>query len=506
MKRSVAAWSLAGVLAGFTGLAVNYALAEWLNQPSAVLAVADLVRDSSPAGIVNWARENSGKKVTIPVILVILALLFALAGRLARFRVVASGAVYAAVTVIGILAVLSENGAKATDVIAVLVGFAVALGAMTAMGRRLDRLHQLETRDMYGVVWRGRRRDLLAVVAAVAGVGVVSSVASRFFGQDVREQEEEQQSLRLPVTKPVVPTGAVLDVDGVQPWMTPADEFYLIDTAFSRPVLLAKEWELRIHGMVEREVVLTYNDLIAREGAEAWITLNCVSNEVGGDLIGNAWWSGALLAPILAQAGPLAGADCVLQTSADGWNCSTPLETLTDDRRAMLAVAMNGEPLPRDHGYPVRTIVPGLYGYVSGTKWVVDMEVTTFAEVDAYWTQRGWGELGPVKMASKIEVPRNGEDVAAGEVVLGGTAWIQQTGISAVEFQVDGGPWTAADLGLAANSDTWVQWRAVVDLEPGDHTVVVRATDADGNVQTSARADVLPDGSTGWHSVDFTAS
>ncbi len=506
MKRSTAAWSFAGVIAGFAGLAVNFALTELLNQPGAVVAVADLVRDSTPSGIVNWARENSGKAVTIPVILLILTVLFALVGRLARTRWWMAVAGYGVVAVIGSIAVLTSVDATVARLVPVALGYVAMVGSMALLGERLRRLQALTDDQLFGDLWRGRRRDFLVIVGAVAGVASVSTIAGRLFGQDVRKQKEEQKSLRLPVSSPVVPAGVRVDVDGVQPWMTPADDFYLIDTAFSRPVVLAEEWSLRIHGMVDREITLTYNDLIAREGVEAWITLNCVSNEVGGELVGNAWWSGALLAPILAEAGVQPGADAVLQTSVDGWNCSTPLEALTDDRGAMLAVAMNGEPLPRDHGYPVRTIVPGLYGYVSGTKWVVDMEVTTFDAVDAYWTQRGWGELGPVKIASKVEVPREGSEVAAGEVVVAGTAWLQHTGISAVDIQVDGGPWTPAELGKAANTDTWVQWRATTVVEPGDHTVTVRATDADGNVQTSVRADVLPDGATGWHSVGFTAS
>ncbi|WP_148611607.1 molybdopterin-dependent oxidoreductase [Nocardioides rubriscoriae] len=506
MKRSAAAWSFAGVLAGFTGLAINFALTEWFNQPGAVVAVADFVRDHSPAGIVNWARENSGKKITIPAILLILTTLFAVIGRAARTRWWVAVAGFGAVAVLGSIAVLTTNGATVTRLVPVALGYVAMVGAMALLGERLRQLQSLDDSHLFGDLWRGRRRDFLVVVGAVVGVASISTIAGRLFGQDVRKQKEEQKSLRLPVTSPVIPAGARVDVDGVQPWMTPADDFYLIDTAFSRPVVLAEDWSLRIHGMVDREITLTYNDLIGREGVEAWITLNCVSNEVGGDLIGNAWWSGALLAPILAAAGPQPGADAVLQTSIDGWNCATPLDVLMDGRKAMLAVAMNGEPLPRDHGYPVRTIVPGLYGYVSGTKWVVDMEVTTFDQVDAYWTQRGWGELGPVKMASKVEVPSRGATVPAGQVVVAGTAWIQHTGISAVDIQVDGGPWTPADLGAAASTDTWVQWKATVDLEPGDHTVTVRATDADGNVQTSVRADVLPDGATGWHSVDFSVA
>lgn len=506
MKRSAVAWSLAGVVAGFAGLALNFALTEWWNQTGAVVAVAELVRDTTPAGVVNWARENSGKAVTIPAILIILTVVFGLIGRLARDRwwVVVAG--FGAVAALGAGAVLASNGATVNQLVPIALGFVAMVGAMTLIANRLRALQAVDDDQVFGEVWRGRRRDFLVIVGAVVGVAGVTGIAGRFLGRDVRAVNEERKTIRLPVTAPVVPEGVRVDVDGVQAWMTPAAEFYLIDTAFSKPALQAKDWSLRIHGMVEREITLTYNDLISREGVEAWVTLNCVSNEVGGDLIGNAWWSGTLLAPILAAAGPLPGADAVLQTSVDGWNCATPLDVLTDGRQAMLAVAMNGEPLPRDHGYPVRTIVPGLYGYVSGTKWVVDMEVTTFADVDAYWTQRGWGELGPVKIASKIEVPANGDSVASGEVVIAGTAWLQHTGIKSVDVQVDGGPWTPAVLGRAASTDTWVQWRVAVQLEAGDHVATVRATDADGNVQTSVVADVLPDGATGWHSVGFTAT
>ena len=236
------------------------------------------------------------------------------------------------------------------------------------------------------------------------------------------------------------------------------------------------------------------------------MTLNCVSNEVGGNLIGNAWWSGVRLAPILEEAGLLPGADAVLQTSEDGWTCGTPLAALTDGRDAMLAVAMNGRPLPIDHGFPVRTLVPGLYGYVSATKWVRDMEVSTFADISAYWTERGWGELGPVKMSSRVDVPRSGEDVRAGEVVFGGVAWAQHTGIAQVEFSVDGGDWLTADLAQVPSEDTWVQWSGTADVAPGDHLVRVRAVDRQGTVQTSVEQDVLPDGATGLHTRDFTAT
>jgi hypothetical protein len=255
--------------------------------------------------------------------------------------------------------------------------------------------------------------------------------------------------------------------------------------------------------MVDREITLSYAELVDRQLTETWVTLCCVSNVVGGDLIGNAYWSGVLIRDILAEAGVQPGADAVKQTSDDGWTCGTPLSALTDDRNAMLAIAMNGEPLPLRHGFPVRMVVPGLYGYVSATKWLVDLEVSRFDAFDAYWTERGWGEKGPVKTESRVDVPRNGSSTKAGRLRVGGSAWAQHTGIERVEFQLDGGAWQLAELGRVPSEDTWVQWTGTVDVGPGKHTLAVRATDRSGYTQTPVRAGVLPDGATGWHTVEF---
>jgi hypothetical protein len=284
----------------------------------------------------------------------------------------------------------------------------------------------------------------------------------------------------------------------------PAWSFYRIDTAVVVPTIEPSDWSLRIHGMVERELTLTYDDLVSRQLTEAWVTLCCVSNPVGGDLIGNAWWSGVRVADLLREAGVRAGADAVKQTSKDGWTCGTPLAAMTDDRNAMLAIAMNGEPLPVEHGFPVRMVVPGLYGYVSATKWVVDLEVTRYADFKAYWTERGWSAMGPVRTESRIDVPRNGRAIA-GTVKVAGCAWAQHTGIAKVEIRLDGGPWVEARLGRVPSDDTWVQWDAEVQADPGIHTVSVRATDKSGYTQTGERRDVVPDGATGWDTIHFTA-
>jgi DMSO/TMAO reductase YedYZ molybdopterin-dependent catalytic subunit len=258
--------------------------------------------------------------------------------------------------------------------------------------------------------------------------------------------------------------------------------------------------------MVDKELTLTYQDLLDRGLEDAWITICCVSNPVGGDLIGNTVWGGVPIKGILDEVGIQAGADALLSRSDDGWTCGTPLEALTDGRNALLALTMNGEALPIPHGFPVRQVVPGLYGYVSATKWVVDLEVTRFDKFTAYWTERGWAPKAPVKTQSRIEVPRDGAEVSAGRVRVGGQAWAQHTGIEAVEVQLDGGAWERADLGEAPSVDTWVQWAVTLDVPEGDHEVRVRAIGRDGETQTSVERAPDPDGATGLHTIEVSAS
>ncbi|MBX9246795.1 molybdopterin-dependent oxidoreductase, partial [Actinotalea ferrariae] len=324
-------------------------------------------------------------------------------------------------------------------------------------------------------------------------------------GASARAAARAREVLRLPAPArpaPPVPAGAQVDVAGVADVVTPNDAFYRIDTALAVPQVDPATWRLRVHGMVEREVTLTFEDLLGADLVEAYVTLACVSNPVGGDLVGNARWLGLPVRELLSRAGPLPGADMVLSRSVDGFTASTPLPVLLDDRDALLAVGMNGEPLPAAHGFPVRLVVPGLYGYVSATKWVTDLEVTTFADREAYWTVRGWSERGPVKTASRIEVPRGGA-VDAGEVVVAGTAWATHRGVTGVEVQVDDDDWAAATLGDEISVDTWRQWSWTWAATPGDHVLRVRASDPDG-AQTGERAGVVPDGATGWHEVRVT--
>ena len=495
---------LAGVLAGLAGLATSYATAMVLTiRESPVVAVAELIIKLAPGAVAERAIDVLGhldKPLLVVGILLFLLACFAWAGSLARRSWWRPLLVWLVLAALGLGAVLAQRNAGAVDALPVVVGLMTWVAVHSALIdalRREQRRPELESRERRVFV-------MVAGVVAVASLGI--AVAGRFVGAGRRHVEVSRRLLRIPgVTRREPPAATSLGVAGIAPWQTPNEDFYQIDTAIALPAIEPDAWSLRIHGMVERDLTLTFSDLVARDVTESWITLNCVSNEVGGGLVGNARWSGVRLADLLADLGVDPAADCVLQTSRDGWTCATPIEALTDDRDAMLAVAMNGRPLPIEHGFPVRTVVPGLYGYVSATKWVVDLEVSTFARSQGYWTDKGWSALGPVKIASRIDVPRSGDDVPAGDVRFGGVAWHQHTGIESVEVQVDGGAWERAELGEVPSVDTWVQWAVTLDVPEGDHEVRVRATGRDGQTQTSVVRAPDPDGATGLHTIEISA-
>ncbi|WP_246003960.1 molybdopterin-dependent oxidoreductase [Nocardioides marmoriginsengisoli] len=510
MKSTRRSLALAGILTGIAGLVTSQATV-WIVQArnGPVEAVAALVRDYTPDDLAHWLIERVGhadKPLLLSGTAAILLALCAWAGVEARTRPLLPDLLYFVLAALGLGAVLRLDDSTVGSSFAVMVGLVTWIVVHRVLTAPLVADGEPSLSD------EARRTFLRRVggtAAAVAAAGVVGGFSSR----SRRRVEQARDLLRLPVHRGAVPAGAGVGVSGVASWRTSNDRFYLIDTAFSKPTITPSEWRLRIHGMVERELNLTYNDLVDRmlppdrggrgKLLEDWITLCCVSNEVGGDLIGNAFWSGVKISDVLAEAGVKPGANAVLQTSDDGWTCGTPLEALTGDRNAMLALAMNGKPLPIEHGFPVRMVVPGLYGFVSATKWLVDLEVTTFDEVDAYWTQRGWAEKGPVLAQSRIDVPREGAKTATGRVSIGGSAWAQHLGIREVEYQLDGGAWQRARLGAAPDTDTWVQWAGDIDVDEGRHTLVVRATDKSGYTQTSVRTDVIPSGATGWHTIEF---
>ncbi|MEP6814412.1 MAG: molybdopterin-dependent oxidoreductase [Marmoricola sp.] len=487
---------LGGALTGLAGVATSQAATALLRQEtSPLVAVAEVIRDRTPGSIavpLIHLVQHLDKPLLVAGTTLGLVVLAGVAGVQTVRRRWLSYVVLTLMAGLALLAVMSRTNAGPAAFIPLAVGFGtwiVVLGWLTAPG-----------------VEPGNRRAFLQR----AGLAVVGTVVVVGFGQWVgrgrRRVEQARKLLRLPATSGTVPAGAELGVSQYQPWRTSARHFYQIHTAISLPAITPDQWQLRIHGMVDKPLTITYNDLLKRQMTEEWVTLCCVSNFVGGSLIGNAFWSGVLIRDLLAEAGVQSGADAVKQTSQDGWTCGTPLSALTDPKRqAMLALAMNGKPLPVEHGFPVRMVVPGLYGYVSATKWLVDLEVTDFSKFSAYWTDRGWSAQGPVKTESRIDVPADGMQLAPGTQRFGGSAWAQHTGISKVEYQLDGGPWQQAELGKVPSDDTWVQWVGTAKLAMGDHVLMVRATDKSGYTQTAARADVVPDGATGWHTVSFTA-
>ncbi|MFC8301917.1 molybdopterin-dependent oxidoreductase [Micromonospora orduensis] len=350
------------------------------------------------------------------------------------------------------------------------------------------------------------RRRFLTGAGVLLGTATVAGLGGRWLAGR-RGVSAARDAIRLPAPvapAPAVPAGADLSLAQLAPYVTPNFGFYRIDTALVVPQVDPDTWRLRIHGRVRTERTYSYADLLARPLVERYVTLACVSNEVGGDLIGNARWLGVPLRELLDEVGPEDDADQVVGRSVDGWTCGTPTAALRDGRDALLAIGMNGEPLPVEHGFPVRMVVPGLYGYVSACKWVTELELTRFADFDAYWVPRGWSVEGPIKTQSRIDAPRARNRLTTGPVTVAGVAWAQHRGIRRVEVRVDGGPWQEAELAPTVSVDTWVQWSWRWDATPGEHRLQVRATDATGETQTERRQGVVPDGATGWHTVTVT--
>ena len=494
MQASRAAW--AGVAAAAVALGVGELVAVATGSRSAPLVAVDaVVVDLVPEPLKQFAIALFGvhdKAALLVGTVVLLAALAALVGVAALRRWWYGLAGVAALSVLGVAAAVTRPGATWTWALPSLVGGASAAAVLYAL-TATPRPSQEPRPD---------RRWLLLAFGAAA----VAGVSGRLLGSR-RDVEAARGAVVLPSPRgprQVVPARADLRVPGLAPYVTDNRGFYRIDTALVVPQIDPDTWRLRIHGRVRHPVELTFAQLLARPMVERHITLCCVSNEVGGDLIGNARWLGVPVKDLLDEVEPLDGADQVLSRSADGWTCGTPTAVLRDGRDALLAVGMNGEPLPIEHGFPVRMVTPGLYGYVSACKWLVELELTSFAEVDAYWVRRGWAQQGPVKTQSRIDVPRQGSELRAGPVTVAGVAWAQHVGIARVEVSVDDGEWHEATLADTVSIDTWRQWSWRWDATPGRHRLRVRATDATGVTQTEERRPVVPDGATGWHTIEVT--
>jgi DMSO/TMAO reductase YedYZ molybdopterin-dependent catalytic subunit len=497
------AGALVGVLTAGVGLAVGQLVSIFVaGESSPVLAVGQSVVMLSPEWLKSFAIRHFGshdKLVLITGVVIVLIVASALLGIAAmRHRWVGDLGV-AAFGVIGVVAAMSQPDASITWVLPSVIGATAAWVAF----RELYRAAQPEEEHPLGGVTTGtidRRRFLKA--AAVTGVGAAAAqgfalaLAPRFLAGDI-----SRASLKVPVPNdpaPPLPPGASLKVPGLSPFFTPNSDFYRVDTALFPPQIAADKWRLRIHGMVDHEMTIDYEQLVAREMVERDVTLCCVSNPVGGPYIGNARWIGALAKPLLEEAGVHPDSNQLVMRSPDGLTIGAPVAALMDGRDAMLAVAMNGQPLPVEHGFPVRMVVPGLYGYVSACKWIVDMELTTFAAYDAYWVPRGWAQQAPIKTEARIDTPIPGATKQAGTVVVAGIAWAQHVGISKVEVRVDNGPWHEAELSTQDTIDTWRLWRWEWPATKGTHVVEARATDAHGVTQTSVQAAPAPNGASGW--------
>ena len=504
-----------GALAGLVSAGVLFAVAQLISlffgSASAPLtSVGSAFIDFTPAWLKNFAVENFGTNDKMILLLsmgVAAAVLSAVAGMVARRLFSAGAAMVIVLALVMAAAIITRSGAAITDLFPLVVGTAAGLWSLRILTPKQEQALGANEPQAPSRVIPSRRTFLLRTLA-VAGVAVVVGVAGSALSSTREAVAKVRDALKLPAPKtpaPALPSGVQSPVQGVTPFVTPNSDFYRIDTALVVPQVDTSSWELRVHGMVENEFTLKFDELLSAELIESYVTLTCVSNVVGGNLAGNAKWLGYPLRDVLARAKPKAGADMVLSTSIDGFSASTPLPVLQDGRDAMLAVGMNGEPLPLEHGFPVRMVVPGLYGFVSATKWVVDLEVTTFAQKAGYWTSRGWNSHGPIKTASRVEVPRALGRVPAGKVSIGGSAWAQTKGISKVQIQLDGGQWMDATLATEASVDTWRQWSYVWDNAPaGSHNVRVRAYDTAGELQIEQQAPPEPDGSTGWHSITFT--
>ncbi len=482
---------VAGVAAAAAALAVAELVAVFTGASSAPLvAVGGVVVDSVPGPVKNFAVATFGthdKTALLVGTTVILALFAAGIGALAVRRPALGLAGIGLFGLIGIGAAVSRPGADPVSVLPALFGAAAGAVALSTLLRPRED--------------SGGRRAFLWEAGGLLGGALVVGLLGRGWGAS-RDVSAARDKVSLPAPASAAPAlPADVAVPGQTPFVTGNGRFYRIDTALAVPQVDPATWQLKIHGRVRDPVTINFAQLLARPMIERYITLTCVSNNVGDGLVGNARWLGVPVRELLAEAGPLPGADQVVGRSVDGFTTGTPTEVLMDGRDALLAVGMNGEPLPVEHGFPVRMVVPGLYGYVSATKWLSELELTSFHDFTAYWVPRGWAAQAPIKTESRIDTPRDGAKPRAGQVTVAGVAWAQHRGISKVEVRVDDGPWQPATLGPVPSVDTWRQWTLTWPATSGRHRLTVRAADNSGAVQTQDEAPPAPDGATGWHSV-----
>ncbi len=500
-----------GAVLGLLATAVGLAAAELVvglvqGSSSPVVPVGQKFIDWTPKWLKDWAIEQFGtsdKAVLVSGALIVVLGLGAVVGILMmRGERAGAFALTGVIGVVGAWAVLIRPDPTIAKLLPTIVGTGVAIAVLWWLGPK----PQVSEEDGRTVMMGVDRRQFITGAVTVGSAGVFAGGVGRALQQRF-EVNEERANLAIPDVDNAIQAVAgdfELGVEGIESFLVPNDNFYRIDTALVVPQVRVDTWKLQIDGLVDNPIELTFDDLLARPQIERHITLSCVSNPVGGNLVGNALWQGVLLKDILDEAGVQPDAEQVVSRSVDGWTCGSPLEAIMDGRDAMLAIAMNGEPLPAQHGYPVRIVVPGLFGYVSATKWVTDIRLTRWDEFDAYWIPRGWSKEGPVKTMARIDTPRSGSS-KSGEVAIGGVAWAVHRGVSKVQIRVDEGEWLDAEMASVPSNDTWVQWvYQLNDIEPRKHTIEARAFDGMGEPQPAQPASVAPNGAQGYHRISLT--
>ena len=504
---STGQWALAGAISAAAALGASELLAGILNVGrSIVTSIGDLIIDISPQAVSSFAIGLFGlydKLVLIISIIIVTVVAGAVVGALSKRGMWIAYIGYTALGAVAVYAVAVDPLATTTlGVAAVVLAMAVGLYAFTRLVRLAEQSALADPGE--DEVAQPDRRAFLVGLGAVGTFALAAAALGSLLTQRMRVAAASRSQVVLPPPRNPIPapTSAMsFNVPGLAQLVTPNDDFYKIDTTLSVPRIDPQEWTLKITGLVDRPLEITYQDLLDMPMEERYVTLCCVSNAVGGDLIGNAKWLGVRLQDVLERAQVHADAGQIVGRSVDEFTVGFPTEIAFDGREALIAVGMNGEPLPFDHGFPARLVVSGLYGYVSATKWLSEIELTTWDGFDSYWVPRGWAKEGPIKTQSRIDVPLFNQNVPAGPVEIAGVAWAQNTGITAVEVRVDQEPWQPAQVTEPISDDTWVQWQHTWDASPGDHLIGVRATDATGVTQTDRGQSARPDGATGHHRI-----
>lgn len=508
----------AGGLAAALGMAVGELMAGLVSgAPSLVIAIGDFVIENQPPGAKELIVELFGTNnklalnVGITITAILIAAVLGVIGRrnwtvpVAGFAVAGAVGLGAALTrplvepVLAVVTIVVAIGA-ALVVLRWMLGYTSPAWASPAVAEPREPTTAAASMPDWD------RRHFLQASGSVAVGAVVLGALGRSLIIENEKAPLDVAELPTPEAPlPDVPAGASLDVEGISPIVTPNDEFYRIDTALVNPRVDVNDWSVRVWGYVDREVRLTYDDLRSMPLFEQYVTIACVSNKVGDDLIGNALWTGVDLREVLDMAGVQPAGEQIVGRSVDGFTAGFPTAWAMDPaRKPMIAIGMNGQPLPRDHGYPARLIIPGLYGYVSATKWLSEIQLTGWEEFDGYWIPRNWAKEAPILTQSRIDTPKAGASVAGGTTVpIGGVAWAPDRGVQKVEVAIDGGEWQECRISDPLDDATWVQWVLPWDapVEGGDHEIKVRATDGRGEVQTAEVTPPAPDGARGHHTI-----